>query len=152
MNSVAKPTDVASALYTTDILRLAISIPFLGRLENPHGTSERRSPLCGSKICVDVVLDESGRVLSIGQTVSACALGQASAALMAKGVGGKSVADLEAISAALAAWLAGQGEMPSYWEGLDVFIPALSHTARHGAICLPFEAVAEAAAKAIAHA
>lgn len=143
---------MASALYTTDILRLATSIPFLGRLEHPHGTSERRSPLCGSKISVDVVLDEHGRVQSIGQTVSACALGQASAALMAKGVIGKSVVDLEAISAALASWLAGTGDMPNDWEGLDVFIPALSHTARHGAIRLPFEAVAEAAGRAIAHA
>lgn len=140
------------ALYTTDILRLATSIPFLGRLENPQGTSEKRSPVCGSRITVDVTLDNSGHILTLGQLVSACALGQASAALMARGAIGKSAAELEAISAGLAAWLSGTGEIPREFDGLEVFLPALSHHARHGAIRLPFEAVAEAAAKATGHA
>lgn len=152
MNVAAKPTEMASALYTTEILRLATSIPFLGRLEVPQGTSERKSPVCGSRIVVDVTLDGSGRVESLGQTVSACALGQASAALMGQGAIGKSVAELEAASVALAAWLDGTGHMPLQWDGMEVFQPALTYTARHGAIRLPFEAVAEAASKAAAHA
>lgn len=143
---------MASALYTTEILRLATSIPFLGRLENPQGTSERRSPLCGSRIAVDVTLDDFGLVESLGQSVSACALGQASAALMAQGAIGKSAAELDAIRAGVAAWLAGTGEMPRDWAGLEVFLPALPHNARHGAIRLPFEAAAEAAAKAATYA
>lgn len=148
MNVATKPTEVASALYTTEILRLATSIPFLGRLPEADGTSQRRSPVCGSQITVDVKLDADGRVRSLGQTVSACALGQASAALMARGVIGKSVAELEAISVGLASWLSGTGSQPEGWDGLKVFAPALSHSARHGAIRLPFEAVAEAAERA----
>lgn len=147
-NSAERRTEVASALYTTEILRLATSIPCLGRLSDPQGTSERRSPVCGSRILVDVSMDSEARVAALGLTVSACALGQASAALMAQGAIGKSVAELDAMSASLAAWLAGEGEMPRDFAGLDVFAPALSHHARHGAIRLPFEAVAEAAGKA----
>lgn len=143
---------MASALYTTEILRLATGIPNLGRLSVAQGTSERRSPLCGSRVTVDVNLDATGRVQELGQVVSACALGQASAALMAKGAMGRSAADLQAVRDALAAWLAGEGPMPEGWPGLNVFEPALSHAARHAAIRLPFEAVAEAAARAAHHA
>ena len=42
----------------------------------------RRSPICGSRVTVDVNLDAEGRVAEIGMLVRACALGQASAALL----------------------------------------------------------------------
>ena len=41
-------------LYTTAILRLAASIPHLGRLELPMGRAELRSPTCGSTALVEV--------------------------------------------------------------------------------------------------
>jgi len=143
---------VSSALYSKDILRLATSIPHLGRLTDPQGSSERRSPICGSRISVDVVLDADGHIVEIGQMVSACALGQASAAIMGQGAIGRSAKDLCTTRDALIAWLAGEGVVPDDWPGLDVFAPALPHIARHGAILLPFEAVAEAAASALADA
>jgi NifU-like protein involved in Fe-S cluster formation len=141
---------VASALYSKEILRLATSIPHLGRLSHPQGSSERRSPLCGSRIAVDVVLDADGQILEIGQVVSACALGQASAAVMGQTAIGRTLPDLMTARDALTDWLAGEGEQPSGWPGLDVFTPALAHVARHGAIRLPFEAVAEAVSRAVA--
>lgn len=143
---------MASALYSKDILRLATSIPHLGRLAEPQGTSERRSPICGSHITVDVIMDAEGHVLDIGQMVSACALGQASAAIMGQGAVGRSATDLNWARDALAAWLAGEGALPKGWPDLEVFEPALGHAARHGAIRLPFEAVAEAATSALADA
>ncbi len=143
---------MASALYSKDILRLATSIPHLGRLAEPQGTSERRSPVCGSRITVDVVMDAEGHILDIGQMVSACALGQASAAIMGQGAVGRSATDLNWARDALAAWLAGEGALPEGWPDLEVFEPALGHAARHGAIRLPFEDVAEAATNATADA
>jgi NifU-like protein involved in Fe-S cluster formation len=143
---------VASALYSKDILRLATSIPHLGRLAEPQGTSERRSPVCGSRITVDVIVDAEGHILEIGQMVSACALGQASAAIMGQYAVGRTLKELNEARDALSAWLAGEGAKPEGWPGLEVFEPALTHTARHGAIRLPFEAVAEAATSALAHA
>ena len=81
----------------------------------------------------------------IGMLVRACALGQASAALMARHAIGKSVGELVEARDALTAWLAGERDDPPDWPGLDVFVPALAVTARHPSIRLAFEAAAEAA-------
>src|SRR3546814_5997903 len=83
-----------TALYNRDILRLAASIPHLGRLERAQASAEKRSPVCGSWVAVDVALDDEGRVAALGQEVKACALGQASAALMGAGVLGREPAEL----------------------------------------------------------
>lgn len=135
-------------LYNTEILRLAASIPYQERLAEPMGTSEKRSPICGSRVTVDVTLDEQGRVAELGMLVRACALGQASSALLAKNALGKSAEELASARDALTAWLAGERDTPPDWPGLDVFTPALPMTARHPSIRLAFEAAAEAAAAA----
>lgn len=134
-------------LYNAEILRLAASIPFAERLDGPMATSEKRSPVCGSRVTVDMNLGDDGRVAAVGLLVRACALGQASSALLAEHVVGRSPEELAAARDALAAWLAGAGELPD-WPRLDLFTPALPHTARHASIRLAFEAAAEAAAAA----
>lgn len=139
---------VTAPLYTRDILRLAASIPHLGRLPGASASVEKRAPVCGSRVIVDVLLDGEGRVAALGQDISACAFGQASAALMGAHANGRSPAELAEARDALAAWLAGTRGDPGAWPGLDVLAPARRLTARHGAILLPFQAVAEAAALA----
>lgn len=138
---------MSAPLYNTEILRLAASIPHHERLANPMGTSERRSPVCGSRVIVDVNVGQDGRVSEIGLTVRACALGQASASLLAAEVLGRTPEELVAARDALTAWLARGGETPD-WPGLAVFGPALDYTARHPSIRLAFEAAAEAAEQA----
>lgn len=139
---------MAAPLYTLEVLRLAASTARWDRLPAPGGTSEKRSPICGSRITVDVVLDAEGKIAELGQEVRACALGQASAALMGEHAIGKTAEELAAASDALKQWLAGEMDSPGDWPGLDIFAPALPHSARHPAIRLAFEAAAEAAAKA----
>jgi NifU-like protein involved in Fe-S cluster formation len=134
-------------LYNPEILQLAASVPFDGRLAEPQGRSEMRSPVCGSRITVDVTLDDAGRVAVVGMLVRACALGQASSALMEAHATGRSIEELEAVRDRLTAWLAGEGALPD-WPGFDLLVPALPHRGRHAAIRLPFEAVVEAAARA----
>lgn len=136
---------VNAPLYNTEILRLAASVPFQQRLEAPMGSSEKRSPICGSRVTVDVEVGGDGRVSAIGMVVRACALGQASASLMASHAVGRSIAELEEARDALTAWLAGERETPPDWPGLDLLAPALPHSARHPSIRLAFEAVADAA-------
>ncbi|MDP8994670.1 MAG: iron-sulfur cluster assembly scaffold protein [Pseudomonadota bacterium] len=136
------------ALYSRDILRLAASIPHLGRLPAPQASAEKRSPVCGSRVAVAAALDEEGKVAALGQEVKACALGQASAALMAAHALGRSPAELAAARDALAAYLAGGREDPGEWPGLTVFAEARRFSARHASILLAFEAVAEAAGRA----
>jgi len=134
-------------LYNTQILRLAASIPFQERLADPGATSEKRSPVCGSRVTVDIDMAD-GRVSAVGMLVRACALGQASAALMAAEVVGRTPEELAEARDQLTAWLAGERAEPPEWPGMDLFVPALPHRARHPSIRLAFEAAAEAAAQA----
>ena len=141
---------MSATLYNAQILRLATSIPHQARLPDPQAIVSKRSPICGSRVTVDVVIDDAGRVVALGQEVRACALGQAAAALMGEHAIGRSVEELAAARDALAGYLAGQRDDPGDWPGLDIFAPARPHAARHPSICLAFEAVAEAAAQAAA--
>lgn len=142
---------MSAALYNAEILRLAASIPHHQRLTSAQATAEKRSPICGSRVTVDVSLDGEGRVSEFGLLVRACALGQASSSLLASAILGRTPAELAVARDALTAWLAGEGTAPD-WPGLGVFEPALGYTARHPSIRLAFEAAAEAAAAAAAQA
>jgi NifU-like protein involved in Fe-S cluster formation len=136
---------VPSVLYTRDILRLAAAIPHQRRLDQPQASAERSSPVCGSRVVVAVALDSEGRVAELGQEVRACALGQASAALMGAHAIGRTADELGQARDALAAYLAGAREDPGDWPGLAVFAAARAYPARHAAILLPFDAAAAAA-------
>ncbi|SFJ01925.1 NifU homolog involved in Fe-S cluster formation [Sphingomonas sp. NFR04] len=135
-------------LYNMEILRLAAAIPHHERLERPGGTSEKRSPVCGSRVTVDIAVDEAGKVAEVGMLVRACALGQASAALMGEAVLGRTPAELSTARDQLTAWLAGERDALPDWPGMELFVPALPHRGRHASIRLAFEAAAEAAAQA----
>lgn len=137
-----------AALYNTEILRLAASIPYAERLVDPQASVEKRSPICGSRVTVDLDLGEDGRVARVGMLVRACALGQASSSLLAANIVGRSPEELAEARDALTAWLAGESDEVPSWPGLPLFEPARSYTARHPSIRLAFEAAAEAAATA----
>jgi len=140
---------MTTPLYNADILRLAATIPHQQRLPDAMATAERRSPICGSRVTVDVDVDAAGRVSAVGLLVRACALGQASSSLLAASVIGRSPDEIAAARDALTEWLARRGDVPD-WPGLSIFEPALDHSARHASIRLAFEAAAEAAAAAVA--
>lgn len=139
---------MSEALYNTTILRLAASIPHQERLESPQASVRKVSPICGSRVTVDLDLDDSGRVARFGQEVRACALGQASAAILGADVVGRTPMELAAARDALAAFLKGDAETPGGWPGIEVLAPAQPHKGRHGSILLAFQAAAEAAALA----
>jgi NifU-like protein involved in Fe-S cluster formation len=145
---------MTSALYNRDILRLAASIPHQRRLEAPQARAMKQSPVCGSRVTVEIVTDAAGRVTELGQEVRACALGQASAALMGAHALGRAPEELAEARDSLAAFLAGTRDDPGGWPGLDIFAAARPHTARHASILLAFDAAAEAAAcaRAASHA
>ncbi|BCA57751.1 iron-sulfur cluster assembly scaffold protein [Sphingomonas sp. HMP6] len=136
-------------LYNTEILRLAATIPHQTRLPEPMATAEKRSPICGSRVTVDVNINADGRIAEIGMLVRACALGQASSSLLGAVVIGKTPDEVAAARDQLAAWLGGGGPLPD-WPGFALFTPALPHSARHASIRLAFEAAAEAAQAAAA--
>ncbi|MDX3909950.1 MAG: iron-sulfur cluster assembly scaffold protein [Sphingobium sp.] len=139
---------MSAPLYNNDILRLAVSIPHHARLADPQATAERRSPTCGSRVTVDVRLDPEGRIADLGLEVRACALGQASASLMAAHAIGQDIEALEEARDKLAAYLIGVGDDLSFWPGLEVLAAARDYPARHASIRLSFDAIAQAAADA----
>lgn len=134
---------MSEQLYNTAILRLASAIPHEGALAGADASVTKVSPICGSRVSAHVALGADGRVARFGHEVRACALGQASAAILGARVVGLEVDELAAARDGLEAYLKGEGEAP--WPGLAVFAPALPYRARHASILLPFEAAAEAA-------
>ncbi|MBK5926949.1 iron-sulfur cluster assembly scaffold protein [Rhodobaculum claviforme] len=131
-------------LYSGRILALAADIPHAGRLEAPMATARRRSPLCGSTVTVDLDIAD-GRVARFGQEVKACALGQASAAILGGAVLGRTRAELEAALEGLRAMLKGDGPVPAApFDGLEVLTPARAYRNRHASILLAFEATVDA--------
>ncbi|MFM2098824.1 MAG: hypothetical protein RLZZ366_363 [Pseudomonadota bacterium] len=136
-------------LYTTDILQLAVSTARIERLAMPQGSVERRSKLCGSRVTVDVMLNDNGRISAFGMEVRACAFGQASSALVAQHAVGKSLEEIEAARDALSAYLAGTADTPGPWPGLIIFEAARQHSARHPSIRLALEATADAMREAL---
>ncbi|NBB26539.1 iron-sulfur cluster assembly scaffold protein [Porphyrobacter sp. SLTP] len=105
--------------------------------------ADARSRSCGSVIALGLALAENGHVGQIGMTVSACAIGQASAALLARSAVGADPARIVDTMSTLTTWLAGESGLPD-WPGLDVLSPALPHAGRHGALLLPWKAACEA--------
>ena len=128
-------------LYTTEILRLAASLPDPRELEREDGCAQVRSPTCGSRISLSVQLDGEGRVQAISQRVNACAFGQASAAIMERYVRGRSHDEAANALIDLSAWLSGERDDAGGWPGLDQLEPARAKRARHAAILLPFRAL-----------
>lgn len=135
-------------LYSARILALAADIPHLGRLEGPQASIRKRSPLCGSTVTVDLDM-AGGRVARFAQEVKACALGQASAAVLGAAVIGRSPEELERAATQLEAMLKADGPVPDApFEGFEALLPARDFRNRHTSILLAVQATAEAARQA----
>lgn len=139
---------MSEQLYNTRILRLAAETANARRLTAPQGSAVKVSPVCGSRVTADVVLEDGGRIAAHGQEVRACALGQAAATLVGAGVVGKDANALMQARAELADWLAGRSDAEPGWPGMDVFAPARPHRARHPSILLALDAAIAAAENA----
>jgi NifU-like protein involved in Fe-S cluster formation len=139
---------VIDDLYSARVLALAANMPRAGRLAAPQASSEKLSKLCGSRIVVDVVMAD-GRVAQFAQDVKACALGQASAAVLGEHVIGASVDELESARDALKAMLKTGGPAPEgRFADLRVLAVVKDYPARHASTLLAFEAVVDAARQA----
>jgi NifU-like protein involved in Fe-S cluster formation len=130
---------MSAPLYNRDILALAVATAEYLPLPEARHHASLRAPLCGSRILLDLDTDDAGLVTAVGMHVEACALGQASASLLARHAAGKGLDDIRAARAAIAGWFGGEGERPD-WPGFDLLAPAKDYPARHGAILLPFDA------------
>lgn len=135
-------------LYNARLLALAGNIPRIGRLADAHGTATAHSKLCGSTVTVDLKL-ENGTVTDFAHEVRACALGQASSAVMAAAIVGASAAELREVRDRVSAMLKLNGAPPEgRFADLRYLEPVRDHKARHASTLLTFDAVVEALAMA----
>jgi NifU-like protein involved in Fe-S cluster formation len=131
-------------LYSAQILTLAANMPRAGRLAAPDASAQKTAKLCGSTIVVDVAV-EGGVVTDFAQDVRACALGQASAAILGARVVGADLAEIEMARDALRAMLKTDGPAPvGRFAELAVLAPVKDYPARHASTLLAFEAAVEA--------
>jgi NifU-like protein involved in Fe-S cluster formation len=139
--------DDFDAIYTARILELAADIPRLGRLAAPDASASARSPVCGSKVAIDLSLSE-GRVADFAHDVNACALGQAASSLMARHIVGAAPDALIALRQTMRRMLKENGPPPQgQWAEFAVLEPVRDLPSRHAATMLTFDAVAEALGK-----
>jgi NifU-like protein involved in Fe-S cluster formation len=133
----------APALYSTELLALAIELADYPYDAAAPAIGHARSRSCGSVIDLS---SSGGSLEDLGLRVSACAVGQASAAIFARESSGMDAAAVAAMVENLGEWL--QGQAPSsILPRLELLEPARPHLGRHEAILLPWRAALDALSK-----
>ncbi|PXW75072.1 hypothetical protein C7451_10740 [Blastomonas natatoria] len=135
---------MAEVLYTPAILALAVSLADHPLTDDLPHRAELRSKSCGSVVKLGLALDGKGQVERFGVQATACALGQASTAILAAHVVGQGPDALVAARDHLAAFLAGERGDPGAWPGIEHLASASPYPARHGSIMLPWRAAVAA--------
>lgn len=131
-------------IYNAKILEFAGNIQRIGRLENAMASAKTHSKLCGSTVIVDLVVKD-GVVTDFAHEVKACALGQASSAIMATKVIGSKTDDLKTLRTRMHAMLKEAGAPPSgQFEDFKYLVPVRAYKARHASTLLTFDAVVDA--------
>lgn len=130
-------------IYNSRILEFAAHIDHLGRLDEPDATAKKNSRLCGSTITVDLKM-ANGMVSDFAQDVHACALGQASAAILARHIIGATAQELKDLRNTMQAMLTEGGPAPSgRFADFATLEPVKDYKARHASTMLVLEAVVD---------
>ena len=136
-----------SDLYSQKILELAANALQPPRLANPDASARKVSRVCGSLIEVDVVVRD-GVIAEYGHYLSACALGQTSAAVVSREIFGTPGGAFMIVRNQMHAMLEADGMPPAgKWADLAYLEPVRDYKARHISTLLVFDAVAEALEK-----
>ncbi|MBS3649650.1 iron-sulfur cluster assembly scaffold protein [Pseudaminobacter sp. 19-2017] len=131
-------------VYNAKILGFAGNIGRIGRLPSPDATARAHSKLCGSTVVVDLNMSD-GVVTDFAHDVKACALGQASSAIMAENVVGATVEELRSVREAMLKMLKENGPPPAgRFADLKYLEPVRDYKARHASTMLTFDAVVDA--------
>ncbi len=131
-------------IYSSRLLDLAADIPHATKLTDPDASASAHSKLCGSTVAVEIAV-EGDRIVGFGQTVKACLLGQAAAAIVGREIVGTRFCEFRDIAAAMRAMLKQDGPPPGgRWSDLGLLEPVRPYKARHASTLLVFDAVEKA--------
>lgn len=140
------PDDPLAKLYHDRIRTLAATVRNDRRLEGADLSLTQVSPLCGSRVTLDIALDADGRIDAFGWRVRACTLGAAATALAMDSARGLPLGATAKWHDAMQRRLEGEDAAVEGLETPEIFDAARSFRARHGAVLLPFAILAEACA------
>ena len=131
-------------VYNSKILEFAGNIGRIGRLSAPDASAKAHSKLCGSTIVVDLKV-EGGEIVDYAHDVKACALGQASSAIVAANIIGATVTEMQQVRLEMQQMLKEGGSPPERrFADLKYLQPVKDHKARHASTLLVFDAVVDA--------
>lgn len=131
-------------LYNTDILTLASALRH-ETLSAPCASVRKISKLCGSELELDLQM-EAGLVTACAVRVQACALGQASAAILKAHIIGANVDEIKAARDGLEAMLKETASAPTgRFAQLKLLSGVADYPARHQSTLLAFDAAVSAA-------
>jgi NifU-like protein involved in Fe-S cluster formation len=135
-------------LYSSEILTLSSTLKNAA-LASPDGSSRKVSKLCGSSVEIDVSMDGEA-VKEVALRVEACALGQASAALLQEKIIGASLDELVVARDGLRRMLKeGAGAPVGRFGHLALLQGVRDYPARHQSTLLAFEAAVAAVEDAL---
>ena len=135
-------------LYSSEILTLSSTLKNAA-LDAPDGTARKVSKLCGSSVEIDVLMNREV-VKEVALRVEACALGQASAALLQEKIIGANLDELIAARDGLRGMLKeGAGAPDGRFERLALLQGVRDYPARHQSTLLAFEAAVAAVQDAL---
>lgn len=134
-------------VYNAKILDYAGNIPRIGRLDNPDASAKAHSKLCGSTVIVDLSM-RGDVVADYAHDVKACALGQASASIVARNIIGATSAELRSVRDTMQRMLKDNGSAPEgRFADLKFLEPVRDYKARHASTLLVFDAVVDCLAQ-----
>lgn len=138
------PDDPLASLYHDRIRTLAAAVRNDRRLEGADLSLTQVSPLCGSRVTLDIALGADGRIDAFGWRVRACTLGAAATALAMDSARGLTLGATTGWHDAMQRRLQGEDTLVDGLKTPEIFDAAREFRARHGAVLLPFAILAEA--------
>lgn len=131
-------------VYNSKLLQFAGNIGRVGELEAPDASAKAVSKLCGSTVSIDLKVDD-GLVSDFAQQVKACALGQATASIVAENIIGATGEEIRSAREQMTKMLKKDGEPPNgRFEELKYLQPVKDYNARHASTLLVLDALVDA--------
>ncbi|NNF93521.1 MAG: iron-sulfur cluster assembly scaffold protein [Altererythrobacter sp.] len=141
------PASTAAKLYTPNLLSLATELAAYPISGEWQVQGEARSSTCGSSLKIGIILTEEDAIAGMGLGVSACAVGQAAAALFARSASGARLTSINLVLAQIEAWMEDPCAPEPDWPDFQALTAARELKGRHGAILLPWKAAQQALCK-----
>jgi len=137
----------AANLYTPNLLSLATELATYPMVGDWQTIGEARSTTCGSSLQLGINLTDEDAISQLGIGVSACAVGQAAAALFARCATGAKLTSINLALTQIEAWMLDAKAPEPDWPGFDALAAARELKGRQGAILLPWKAAQQALCK-----